>query len=160
MSLKSLSIPDQLPEIGVWLDELLVSPNLVDTIVEIEVLAGDRLATDQSLDGVLAGADQIVFESGLAKSDESVIRGFLRQPSLLLKLQEQVLMHGGDYWQYKADAANRDIGSQTIYDMKSPVLQEPIDSSPQMTVPGRTSNGSELPLLVGARKRCWQRLPL
>ena len=47
MNLKSLTIPDQLSELGPWLDQLLVSPELINTIVELEILAGDRLTTVQ-----------------------------------------------------------------------------------------------------------------
>ena len=104
MNLKSLTIPDQLSELGPWLDQLLVSPELINTIVELEILAGDRLTTVQSLDGVLAGSQEAVLESGLGKSAEATLRALLRQPSLLLELQERVMMHGGDYWQKKVDA--------------------------------------------------------
>ena len=104
MNLKALSIPESFPEIGAWLDDLLVSPDLIDTIVQLEVLAGDRLSTVQSLDGVLATDRNIVLESGLAGGSETTIRALLRQPSLLLELQEQVMMLGGDYWQRKTNA--------------------------------------------------------
>lgn len=133
MSLKSLQIPDGLADMGAWLDELIVSHDLVDTIVELEVLAGDRLTKVQSLDGVLAGSEEAVLESGLAGASEMTLRGLLRQPSLLLELQELVMMQGGDFWQQKIDtifgrpkmnsildsasaeaAANADPASQTM----------------------------------------------
>ena len=103
MSLKSLQIPDGMADMGAWLDELIVSHDLVDTIVELEVLAGDRLTKVQSLDGVLAGSEEAVLESGLARASEMTLRGLLRQPSLLLELQELVMMQGGDFWQQKID---------------------------------------------------------
>lgn len=101
MNLKSLQIPDTIAETGAWLDDLLVSPDLLQTIIELELLAGDRLTTVLSLEGVLAGSTNTILESGLANASESVVRSLLRQPSLLLELQEQVLMHGDKYWQEK-----------------------------------------------------------
>jgi len=105
MNLKSLSIPDSLPELAHWLDDLLVSADLLDTILELEVLAGDRLTDIQTLDGILVEAQDSVITADLAQAQESTVRSFLRQPSLLLELQELVMMHGGAYWRNKADAA-------------------------------------------------------
>ena len=104
MNLKSLQIPDDMAETGAWLDNLLLSPELVNTIIELELLAGDRLTTIQTLDSVLASDQQKILNSGLDAASESTVRGFLRQPSLLLELQEQVMINGGEFWQKKADA--------------------------------------------------------
>ena len=127
MNLKTLSIPDQISEIGGWLDDQLVSPDLIETIVQLEVLAGNRLSTVQSLDGVLATDRTAVLERGLTGVPETTIRAFLRQPALLLELQEQVLMHGGDYWQTKTDAkfgvsetSGLALGSPSTEEVKAP----------------------------------------
>ena len=119
MSLKSLSIPDQFPEIGIWMDDLLVSSDLIDAIVQLEVLAGDRLTKVQSLDGILAGSPERVVTSGLAGANESTLRALLRQPSLLLELQERVMMHGGEYWQQKVDANFGNPRTTSIFDSAS-----------------------------------------
>ena len=116
MNLKSLQIPDTIAETGAWLDELLVSPDLLQTIVELELLAGDRLTEVQSLDGVLAGKEDLVYETGLTTASETTIRSLLRQPSLLLELQEKVMMHGGDYWQKKTNQAFGSSDAKNVVD--------------------------------------------
>lgn len=119
MNLKSLEIPESLSDTGAWLDDLLLSPDLVNTIVELEVLAGDRLTRVQSLDGVLAASEDAVYESGLANVSDSTIRSILRQPALLLELQQRVMMHGGDFWQKKTDANFGTAKATSMFDTAS-----------------------------------------
>ena len=147
MNLNSLQIPDSLAETGIWLDDLLVSPDLVDTIVELEILAGDRLTKIQSLDGVLAGSENRVYESGLASANESVIRSLLRQPSLLLELQEKVMMNGGKYWQEKTNHAYSTTNAGVVLrglgaDVSSASTSAPVDSSkPSQVVTTKSNEG-------------------
>lgn len=142
MNLKSLTIPDQLPELGAWLDNLLVSTELINTIVELEILAGDRLTKVQSLDGVLAGSKSTVYESGLSSVSESTLRSILRQPSLLLELQEQVMMHGGDYWQKKTDEAFDKTNSKSIFNPQGSEAPKDNDASSHLATPGKSQNNS------------------
>jgi hypothetical protein len=65
----------------------------------------------------------------------------LRQPSLLLNLQEQVLMHGGDYWQTKLSAVSGGMGSKTIFDLPTSVTQSQTDSTAQMVAARKTTSG-------------------
>ena len=111
MNMKCLSIPDDFLDMPVWLDDLLLSPELTSTIMELEILAGDQLTDDQTLDGILVNQYPDVFGRGLAGAKEASIRKLLRQPVLLLELQEQVLMHGGDFWQTKTDNLFQVAGS-------------------------------------------------
>ena len=143
MNLNSLGIPDSLPEIGNWLDDQLVSPNLIETIFELEILAGDRLTTAQSLDAVLAGGRQTILTAGLGKADEKTIQGLLRQPALLLELQEQVMMHGEEFWQKKTDDSFGKANKRSISDPINSAVpipeHSPTVSSNKPSVTTRTS---------------------
>ena len=103
MKLKSLDIPNDISQLGNWLDDQLVSPELMDTIMELEILAGERLTYNLNLNDISSDLMPEINARGINAASPSAIRQLLRQPTLLLELQESVLTNGGDYWQQKLD---------------------------------------------------------
>jgi len=101
MNLKTLDMPDDPARLGAWLDEQLLSPDLMDTIMELEILAGESKTEDQKLADILGEQKQAILNSGLNATQFATVADLLKQPDLLLQLQEEVLMHGGDFWQKK-----------------------------------------------------------
>ena len=107
MILNSLNMPDDPSDLSRWMEDLLVSPDLMDTVIELELFAGIHPAEDRTLDSVLVGIEDQVLDEGLMSVPGSTIRSLLRNPSLLLKLQEKVLMHGATFGKIKSMLASK-----------------------------------------------------
>lgn len=103
MKLKSLDIPNDLSQLGSWVDDQLVSTELLDTVMELEILVGERRTRGHKLSDILSDFVPEIHARGVSAASPSAIRQLLRQPTLLLELQESVLLDGGDFWQQKFD---------------------------------------------------------
>ncbi|HEV3386103.1 MAG TPA: hypothetical protein VG097_14885 [Gemmata sp.] len=93
----AMTIPDDPARLADWLEAQLVGQNLGKLVAELRAVHGDQ-PTTQSLNAILGNNATTVLESGLGILPHSVLQELLRNPSLLLELQEQVLMEGGPYW--------------------------------------------------------------
>jgi hypothetical protein len=93
----AMTIPDDAARLADWLEAQLVGQNLGKLVAELRAVHGDQSAT-QSLDAILGNNATAVIESGLGILPHPVLQELLRNPTLLLELQEHVLMEGGPYW--------------------------------------------------------------
>lgn len=98
MSLILHNMPDDVAKWPDWLECRLVSPTLGQLVAELEVVHGGSLEAEATLDEVCGEALREVYSIGLAALSPERLRMLLRQPSLLLALQEAVLIHGQSYW--------------------------------------------------------------
>ena len=98
MSLVVTNMPENPASLARWLDEQLVGDRLGELVAE---LAGVQTPTLESgsLRDVLGDALSGVLDRGLDAAEPAAVRGLLRQPRLLLELQERVFLEGGTYWQ-------------------------------------------------------------
>jgi hypothetical protein len=96
MKLHVFDIPDDPAQLPRWLEEHLVGPDLAELVAELSAVHGLRASA--SLHEVLGGRREEVLSQGLAALPQEALRSFLRQPHLLLELQEIVLTEGGPYW--------------------------------------------------------------
>jgi hypothetical protein len=96
MRLIVMNIPEQTDALAGWLERQLVGLDLAELVAELEAIhaAGATL----SLDDVLGGRRADVLQRGLGAVPAEALRQLLRQPRLLLELQELVLEHGGSHW--------------------------------------------------------------
>jgi hypothetical protein len=103
MNLVAMSIPEDPVDLPGWLERQLVSLELGALVAELTAVHG--AAEGPELTGVLGDRREAVLARGLAALPASALRQLLRQPRLLLDLQELVLTEGGPYWQHlpKAD---------------------------------------------------------
>lgn len=98
MKLISLTIPDDTALWPKWIEDQLLSDDLADTVVELEVLARAQEPGPESLDEVLGDLLPEILRNGLDGLPADAVRTLLSHPVLLLDLQERVLIEGGDYW--------------------------------------------------------------
>lgn len=99
--LNELPAPDDWPS---WLEGHLLGLELGDLVVELTALGErvghrDPLHRPPELDELLGDDFPAVLEEGLSVLSLETLEELLRYPSLLLKLQERVLLEGGLYWQ-------------------------------------------------------------
>lgn len=118
MKLQVLDIPESQAERVGWLERLIAGPDLGDVAAELAALHGD--GTDgQTLEQVLGAELSGVVEQGLGILSANTLTQLLRQPTLLLKLQERVLAENRPYWErllernYTLTAASDRIASRT-----------------------------------------------
>lgn len=96
MTILITTIPDDPKEWAGWLEHHLVGLRLRDLIDELRLLPG---STSTPLKGMLDQKQLLdVRQRGLSVLSVSQIRGLFGSPEALLDLQEDVLLHGGDYW--------------------------------------------------------------
>ncbi len=96
----SLDMPEGVAEKAAWLDRQLVSEDLAAIVDELSAIHG---AADEDLSAeegrAWLGQDaEKVLSFGLSGLSQGRLREVLRRPSLLLAIQEIVLLEGGSYW--------------------------------------------------------------
>jgi hypothetical protein len=94
----ALDIPEDEAALAGWLERQVVGERLGALVAELEGIHGPRART-ASLDQVLGDRRDAVLRDGLASLPLERFGLFLRQPRLLLGLQELVLISGGPHWQ-------------------------------------------------------------
>ena len=88
-----------------WLDHQVVGPDLRLLVRQWELLAGinSELFPEESWEQRLVSqfSDQLpkILANGLGALSSDELLRFLRQPRLLMALQEQVFLNGGPYWE-------------------------------------------------------------
>jgi hypothetical protein len=97
MNLVMATFPDDSAELAAWLDRQLVGLDLGRLAAELSAVHGDTSAV--SLADVLGEYRSAVLNKGLAGLPPSHRAELLRQPALLLELQELVLTEGGAHWE-------------------------------------------------------------
>ena len=105
----ALELPEDQSLWATWLDHQVVGPDLRLLVRQWEVLAGvtselsSERSSEESWDQRLVSqfTDQLpkILANGLGALSQDELQRFLRQPRLLLALQEQVFMTGGPYWE-------------------------------------------------------------
>jgi hypothetical protein len=105
----ALELPEDQSLWATWLDHQVVGPDLRLLVRQWELLAGvsSELSSERSSEEsweqrlVSQFTDQLpkILANGLGALSNDELQRFLRQPRLLLALQEQVFMTGGPYWE-------------------------------------------------------------
>jgi hypothetical protein len=132
MRLIALGIPDEVTALAGWLEGHLVGMDLAELIGELEAVHGP--ATESlSLDRVLEDWREVVRTQGLGSLPPDLFDVLLRQPKLLLDLQEWLLIEGGPYWQrLAAGATGRHCNEilERAWDRLASALAESDDPAP------------------------------
>ncbi len=106
MRLIALEIPDDATAFAGWLEGHLAGLDLAALVAELEAVHGPP-GEAFPLERVLGDRREAVRARGLEELPRDRLRTLLRQPRLLLELQEWLLIEGGPYWQRLAsDAAS------------------------------------------------------
>ncbi|MEZ6056950.1 MAG: hypothetical protein R3C01_09610 [Planctomycetaceae bacterium] len=106
MNLITYNIPADHADWPHWLERQLVGSQLGELIVELETLRGENNNSDQTLDDLCGSQLDQIMTLGLSVLSETQIRSLLKQPALLLSLQEMVFVNGGHYWSQVERAGN------------------------------------------------------
>lgn len=120
----ALSLPNERTEWAVWLEQQLIGTELKKTIEQLVVLGGNNPAAI-SLEDWLGDDRSIVLERGLQEDfSQSRIESLVRNPTLLLELQELVLLEGGEYWlRVPMSRLQQDNADSVIKKMVSQIAQ-------------------------------------
>jgi hypothetical protein len=95
-----LDFPDDPAAIASWLEKKLVGVELSRVVAELELVHGVSGSQSQRNPSDPIGERRNdVLKQGLGVLPRTALSALLRQPRLLLDLQEQVLLEGGPYWQ-------------------------------------------------------------
>ena len=103
MTLLLLDIPDDPTQLAGWLERMLVSRELGDLAAELHAIDAaarpERPTRGESLEDVCGPALPQLLDNGMQALPVETLRSLLKQPRLLLDLQELILADGGEYWQ-------------------------------------------------------------
>ena len=101
MSVLILNMPDDPKRIPSWIEEQIVGTELQAVVSELSVIHSSQ-ASAPSLDEVLKESRSSILASGLSKLSMPQIQSLLVHPQLLLELQEEVAVSGGEFWRERA----------------------------------------------------------
>ncbi len=96
--LEILDDPAQLP---VWLEGQLMGESLRALVSDLSAVHGHPPEVRPALETVLGDDVEEVRQTGLSALRAEQLRLFLTHPALLWDLQEDVLIHGGEYWEHR-----------------------------------------------------------
>jgi hypothetical protein len=99
VKLVALDIPDDPGELGRWMDQRLVGADFAAFVAELNAVHPVENSPGRSLPEVLGDRQADILAGGLSGLPSATLSELLRQPGLLVALQEFVLAHGGPYWQ-------------------------------------------------------------
>ncbi len=97
-NLLTLEIPEDSGRLPEWLESHLMGRDLQQVATELRVLGNASEDPAVSLSEVLGDKIQEVLQVGLRSLSRAQLRQLLRQPQLLMELQDLVLDEGGEYW--------------------------------------------------------------
>jgi hypothetical protein len=95
-----LDLPENIEEIGEWLDRHIASDRLsavVNELTAVHNAATESLSVEEGRDWLAEDAAKVCQE-GLRSIGHQRICDLLRRPALLPAIQEFVMLEGGEYW--------------------------------------------------------------
>jgi hypothetical protein len=132
----ALCLPDERRDWAAWLEKQLVGSEL-EKLVEQLVVLGGKHPPDITLQAWLAGDRSNILSRGLQKDiAQARIETLVRNPALLLELQELILLEGEAYWLRLPKSPAEQAFEKSV--MQTVLAQ--IDSAP--TASGTSAPGS------------------
>lgn len=104
MTLIVTTIPEDGAQLAGWLERQLIGLDLARLVAELSAVHRARPTASKRVTDVLAGHLDQIYESGLSKVPRPLLRQLLVNPTLLLELQELVMLHGGPFWDSRPGA--------------------------------------------------------
>jgi hypothetical protein len=98
MNLISLELPEDKSKWPAWFETQLVGGELRLLVRQLELLT-DGETWDEQLNAEFAEQLPIILSRGLSSLSAADLQRLIREPRLLLALQERVFIEGGEYWQ-------------------------------------------------------------
>ena len=98
MKFTALAIPDDPVEWPQWLDRQLVSADLLEVVAGLKILKGTP-SEPTTLQDICGGNLNKILSSGLTSVDPQISRKLVAHPELLVVLEDEILINGGEFWQ-------------------------------------------------------------
>lgn len=98
MPLHFLDIPDDAARLTNWLEVHLTGDSLGELVAELLSVHPEQSQSQATLDQTIGPKLSSVMSKGLSALSEPEVRKLIRNPHLLLDLQERIFIEGGDYW--------------------------------------------------------------
>lgn len=134
----ALEIPDDRSRWAIWLDRQVVGPNLRLLVRQWELLSGitAELRPGESWDQILetSFSNQLpdILSGGLTTLSMDDLQRLMRQPRLLLALQEQVFLRGGNYWETLARSEEHSQASDRCSSQVVAMLRNVAETNPDV----------------------------
>lgn len=130
-----------------WLERQLVRDDLGQLVCELEKLLNVDPAETPDVRQILGNDFDRVLESGLSILSPERIADLVKHPRMLLRLQEAVLIQGGDHWNRIEEAD--DTKSMVLREWKAieSRIGEPV--RPSVNSSGKTGRRGALRILAG-----------
>ncbi|MFL5327417.1 MAG: hypothetical protein ACJ8C4_00755 [Gemmataceae bacterium] len=130
MMLAALDRPDDPKALAGWLESQLAGTGLRDLAAELAAIHGAAASERTTAAQWLGPARDEVLQRGLGSLPAGTLGELMKRPALLLKLQEEILVHGGPYWQQLLDRRgeyNRaeERGREQLREMSAPATIAP-----------------------------------
>ncbi len=143
MKLVALEIPDDPALLPGWLESHLVNTDLAALVAELEAVHGEQPG-GLSLADVLRDRRDAVLSRGLAALPADGVKTLLRNPRLLLELQELILTEGGPCWLDGAtEAASKQDNLERVWNRLN---DPPPQTSRAAVLPGAPPSRRVVPL--------------
>lgn len=165
MNLTAMEIPDDPARLPGWLEEQIVGLHLGELVAELRAIHGSVTAsqTADNLDLARACEDRLpdVLETGLALLPRTALRNLLCQPQLLLDLQQEVFISGGDYWRTvrRTDEHQARVAAGWMRLQSGPPSPPPARGRHRRTLVAAMALATALTLLLGWWLQAPQELP-
>ena len=119
MKIAFCEIPEDQRDWPAWLEQRLVRLDLCQLAAELDTLRGEKKYPLETLESICGQSLEQVIERGVRSLTTGQISLLMRQPELLLELQDLVLSQGGVYWDQVSNAEREAskvslLGSESI----------------------------------------------
>ncbi len=125
MNLAAFDLPEETQALSEWLVTQLTGADLSSVVAQLAAVHSDQ-DQDLKLETVCGEQWQSILQNGLSELTQPQLQQLLTHPYLLLELQEQMLLEGGEFWQKHFRNQNDD---SEITNTKQ-LLQEQLHSQP------------------------------
>lgn len=98
MKLLAFDMPEETSQLAEWLEAHLVGLELQDLIANLLAFKPDAVSSEVTLNEVCGEQMPMVLQKGLGELSREQLGKLINNPGLLLELQEQIVIQGGDYW--------------------------------------------------------------
>ena len=131
--LTAFNLPEETDELRVWLDGILLQPELMSVVSQLEAVHANESGEQLTLNDVLQDQRESVLEQGCQGLSSLQIQQLLTHPKLLLELQEQLFLEGGTFWQKRITALTDEAEVSRGQDWLKPQIAEPPAAETQST---------------------------
>jgi hypothetical protein len=139
----ALELPLNRQQLIPALEQLMMGLELVDFVAQQQIILGDKVGR-RSLTDICQTELPVVLEQGLSALSAEQLVELLNTPACLLELQEQIYIHGGEYWNQIPQTTEHRAATQRLQNVVRAKLTKSAASviSQSVPLPERKQAGS------------------